>query len=127
MAIRMRYWPKVRTLDKPQFYWFKAAERRYRRFLGRQAGRSAGGDPSERLLGVAHPVDQIAVLEDREAVQAVLGGLPRRQRQVLWLREAAGFSEAETAEILGISVGSVKRHLYDARERLQEPQRDLGG
>jgi RNA polymerase sigma-70 factor (ECF subfamily) len=120
MAIRRRYWPTVRALDKPEAYWFKAAERRYRRLRGRQAGRIADGDPSERLLGVAHPGDQFAVVDRREALMAVLRELPPRQRQVLWLREIADFSEADTAGILDISVGSVKTHLHHARKGMQE-------
>jgi DNA-directed RNA polymerase specialized sigma24 family protein len=35
---------------------------------------------------------------------------PQRQRQVLWLRLVADFSEAGAAEILGRSTGSVKTH-----------------
>jgi hypothetical protein len=30
MVIRRRYWPTVRSYDKPEFYWFTAAERRSR-------------------------------------------------------------------------------------------------
>ena len=41
-AIRRRYWPTIRTYDKPEAYWFKIAERRYRRLQGR-AGRPTGG------------------------------------------------------------------------------------
>ena len=45
MVIRARYWPKVRTLDKPAAaaYWFKAAERRYRKSCRRQAAASLTG------------------------------------------------------------------------------------
>ena len=39
---------------------------------------------------------------------------------MLWLRLVAGFSEAETAEILGVSAGSVKTHLNHARTRMQK-------
>lgn len=120
MVIRRRYWPKVRTLEKPQAYWFKAAERRYRRLAGRQARRIDGEDPATRLLGVAHPVDQFAALDCREALRPIIAQLPQRQRQVLWLRKAADFSEAETAEILDISVGSVKTHLHHAARRMKE-------
>ena len=120
MVIRQRYWPTVRALDKPEAYWFKAAERRYRRLRGRQAGRIADADPTERLLGVAHPRDEFAAVDRREALMAVLLELPPRQRQVLWLREIADFSEADTAVILGISVGSVKTHLHHARKGMQE-------
>ena len=68
---------------------------------------------------MAHPGDQFAAIDRREALEAALRELPRRQRQVLWLRLVADFSEAETAEILRISPGSAKKHLHLAKERMQ--------
>ena len=53
---------------------------------------------------VAHPGDQFAAVDRRQALMAQLRELPPRQRQVLWLRLAEDFSESETAEILGISI-----------------------
>jgi RNA polymerase sigma-70 factor (sigma-E family) len=44
---------------------------------------------------------------EQAAVKA-LARLPRRQREVVVLRYFAGLSEAETADALGLSVGSVK-------------------
>lgn len=128
MVIRARNWPKVRTLDKPAAaaYWFRTAERRYRKVCRRQAGRVIDGDPSEHLMGVAHPGDQFAAADQREALEAAVRELPQRQRQVLWLRLVVGFSEAETAGILGISTGSVKTHLNHARKRMQELLRKDG-
>ena len=120
LVIRERYWPTVRALEKPEAYWYKAAERRCRRLLGQRAKRIAEGDPDEHLLGVAHPADQFAAVDRRQALIARIRELPPRQRQVLWLRLAEDFSESETAEILGISVGSVKRQLHDAKERMKE-------
>jgi RNA polymerase sigma-70 factor, ECF subfamily len=128
MVIRQRYWPKVRALPKPAAaaYWFRAAERRYHKLCRRRAGRLIDGDPSERLVGIAHPGDQFAAVDRREALKDMLRELPRRQRQVLWLRLMADFSEADTAEILCISVGSVKKHLNHAKERMQELLRKDG-
>ena len=120
LVIRDRHWPTVRAPEKPEAYWYKAAERRCRRLLGQRAKRIAGGDPDEHLLGVAHPTDQFAAVDLRQALIAGIRELPPRQRQVLWLRRAEDFSESETAEILDISVGSVKRQLHDARERMNE-------
>ena len=68
---------------------------------------------------MAHPGDQFAAVDRREALKDVIRKLPRRQRQVLWLRLIADFSEADTAEILGTSVGSVKTHLHHARKGMQ--------
>lgn len=52
-------------------------------------------------------VEEQAVL--RVALVAALGGLPRRQREVIVLRWLEGFSEAEIAQCLRISVGTVKK------------------
>ena len=46
----------------------------------------------------------------RLGLAEALGGLSRRQRDVVSLRYVGGFSEKETAEALGVSPGSVKTH-----------------
>jgi RNA polymerase sigma factor (sigma-70 family) len=124
MTIRAAYWPTVRTYDKPVAYWFKVVRREYARRCRRQATRFADGDPSERLLAVADPRDQFAAVDRLDALYTAIRELPPRQRQVLWLREIADFSEAHTAEILGISAGTVKTHLHHARNRLEELLRE---
>jgi RNA polymerase sigma factor (sigma-70 family) len=124
MTIRMRYWPTVRTRDKPVAYWFTMAVREYVRRSRLQAKRFVAGDPSERLLSVADPGDQFAAVDRRELLDAAFRELPLGQRQMLWLRVIADFSEAGTAEILGISVGSVKAQLHHARKRMRELLRD---
>jgi RNA polymerase sigma-70 factor (sigma-E family) len=61
------------------------------------------------------------------AVWAVVQTLPRRARAVVVLRYYEQLSEAETAEVLGISVGTVKsqcsRALATLRERIGEEAR----
>jgi len=59
--------------------------------------------------------DRIALLED-------LRRLSPRQRAVLVLRYFDDLTEAETAEALGISVGTVKSHVRDALTRLRMQQ-----
>jgi RNA polymerase sigma factor (sigma-70 family) len=119
LVIRSGYWPTVRALCKPEAYWYKVAGNRHRRTRGRQAGRTAEVELSE-LLEQAAPGDQFAQIDRRQALEQVIQQLPRRQRQVLWLRLVAEFSEAEVAEILGVSTGSVKTHLNHARTRMQK-------
>lgn len=46
----------------------------------------------------------------RLALTAALLALPRRQRQVVALRFLGGFSEADVAGSLGLSLNSVKKH-----------------
>jgi RNA polymerase sigma-70 factor (sigma-E family) len=54
--------------------------------------------------------DDALVTERRTAVLAAMQALPDRQREVLALRYYADLSEAEIADALGISRGSVKSH-----------------
>jgi RNA polymerase sigma-70 factor (sigma-E family) len=59
----------------------------------------------------AAPAEQAAMMHlEQEAVLRAVRVLPRRQREVLVLRYYDGATEAEIAEALGISVGSVKTH-----------------
>ena len=63
----------------------------------------------------------------RDAVWEVVQTLPRKARAVVVLRYYEQLSEAETAEVLGISVGTVKsqtsRALAALRGRIREEER----
>ncbi|MFF4342842.1 MULTISPECIES: SigE family RNA polymerase sigma factor [Kitasatospora] len=73
-----------------------------------------------RLLGLRllpKPMPDMASAEEgaydaleRDELKAALRGLQRRQREVLVLRYYADLTEAQVAEVLGISVGSVKAY-----------------
>jgi RNA polymerase sigma-70 factor (sigma-E family) len=67
-------------------------------------------------------------IADRQAVGAVvrqaLVRLPRQQRAVLVLRYCEDLPEAEVAELLGCSVGTVKAHAHRGLRALRE---QLGG
>lgn len=54
----------------------------------------------------SHPVE--SGMDQADAVRELLAGVSRRQRAVLGLRYCADLSEAEVAELLGVSVGTVK-------------------
>jgi RNA polymerase sigma-70 factor (ECF subfamily) len=60
-----------------------------------------------------------AAAADRLDVDRAVRSLPRRQRQVVTLHYLADLTVVEVAEVLGISVGSVKSCLFDARARLK--------
>lgn len=64
---------------------------------------------------LAQAVDSELKLDLRKA----LGALPERQRQVVALRFLSDLDERTTADLLGISPGSAKRHLHRAMTTLR--------
>jgi RNA polymerase sigma-70 factor (sigma-E family) len=58
--------------------------------------------------------------EEHREVVAALRALPLRQRECLALRYYLGLSEAEIAETLGISTGSVKTHTHRGLAALEK-------
>ena len=62
----------------------------------------------------------VIIAEQGRSVAEALRALPLRQRQVVVLRYYADRSEAEIADLLGISRGSVKRHASRALASLAQ-------
>lgn len=61
-----------------------------------------------------------------EAIRDAFARLPPRLRATAVLRIYVGLSEAETAEVLGSSLGTVKSNLHDARKQLTKAITDRG-
>lgn len=64
----------------------------------------------------------------KERIQSVWRAfrqLPARQQEVFVLRQLEGYSTAEAADLLGVSAGSVKRHLFRAVNRMRNTLRGL--
>jgi RNA polymerase sigma-70 factor (sigma-E family) len=71
--------------------------------------------------GVASsPESEVLAHEQGSAVVEAVRALPRRQREVVVLRYFLDLSEAQIAEWLGISAGSVKKHQFRATEALKQ-------
>jgi RNA polymerase sigma-70 factor (sigma-E family) len=81
--------------------------------------RSFGERPVEELPGlvVADVADQIAAEAD---LWIHLQALPSRQRAAVVLRYFEDLSVAQTSELMGCSVGSVKRHASDGLAKLRD-------
>jgi RNA polymerase sigma factor (sigma-70 family) len=64
--------------------------------------------------------DVFAQVDARQALLGALDRLPPRQRAVVVLRYFADQTEAQTAEAMGCSVGTVKAHAAKALARLRD-------
>jgi RNA polymerase sigma-70 factor (sigma-E family) len=107
-----RHWPKVRAMEHPAAYArqvlvnvaLDGAERRTRR-AGELA--ASDGDDATGLADTRAQRDLYGVDTQQELLGA-LGALTARQRAIILLRYWEDLPEAEVAEILGCSVGTVK-------------------
>jgi len=109
-------WDKIGCLDRPEFYVRKMVLNEFlswRRRSLRQipvggAGESAGMAP-----------DPAHAYTERQALLAELGKLPRRQRAVLVLRYYEDRDDAEIAELLGCTPGTVRGYASRALAALR--------
>jgi RNA polymerase sigma-70 factor (sigma-E family) len=77
-----------------------------------------GERPTEVLPETAG-ANEIDTHAERRDLRSALGRLPRRQRATVVLRYYEGLSEAETAAVLGCSVGTVKSTCSRALAKLR--------
>jgi len=66
------------------------------------------------------PDDQLLTAEAREVMDRAIAELPETLRATFILRDIQGLSGSETAEVLGISVPTVKTRLHRARLWLRD-------
>lgn len=71
--------------------------------------------------------DAVTRRQERAAVADALARLPEPDREVLGCRFVTGLTEAETAEVLDIAVGTVKSRTSRALERLRRAMVESGG
>ncbi len=119
-------WSRIRAYDEPDAYmWRVMANTRtsaWRRVRGREVLTAAPPEQAGTDPGVARA-------DDAEDLRRALLELPAKQRAAVVLRHYCDLSEAETAALLGISVGTVKSHTSRGLARLREivePARPVG-
>lgn len=119
-------WPRIQRKGAEESYVRSIMSRAA---IDRHRWRSRRGEViTDELPEV--PVE-LGVHDDRDEVFAMLRGLPPRQRAVLVLRYYEDLSEAQIADTLGCSPGTVKAHasraLATLRERVAAPSPDVRG
>jgi RNA polymerase sigma-70 factor (sigma-E family) len=118
-----RHWPRVRRMEYPTAYARKvlvnlALDGAQRRTRARaELGHAGTSHPVE-------PEDEAAVrvlggVETTTDLTRALGGLAPRQRAVLVFRYLYDLSEAQVADVMGCSVGTVKSTTSRALQRLR--------
>lgn len=96
-------WGRVR--GNPEPYVRKIM---YHTYVSWWRRRSFGEQPTAVTPDTPVTDDAASQVDERDEVWRALGRLPRRQRAVLVLRYFEDLSEAQVAELLGISVGTLK-------------------
>ncbi|MGF0320906.1 RNA polymerase sigma factor [Nocardia fluminea] len=112
-----RKWPDLRE-DRPKAFLYRVAIWWARKHLGKQEAVPSGLAVKE--LGDGRSSEAIDELLAGMRVDALLDELPRRQRQVVFLVDLHGFRGPDTAQILDVSEGTVKKTLFMARARLRD-------
>src|SRR5262249_62394950 len=82
-------------------------------------GNGTGYGPSLASSG-ATPEQVLQSKEQEAAIQQALGRLSSEHRSIIVLRDIEGFSYNEIADVLGVSVGTVKSRLARARADLKK-------
>jgi RNA polymerase sigma-70 factor (sigma-E family) len=110
-------WGRIGGLDRPDLYVRKMMLNEFlswRRRPTRQISADAGS-----LEPASDASDHAQQYIEREALLAELDKLPRRQRAVLVLRYYEDRGDAEIAELLGCSPGTVRSHASRALAALR--------
>jgi RNA polymerase sigma-70 factor (sigma-E family) len=113
-----RHWPRLRNPQAAVTYLTRSVVNGSRSRLRRRRTERAYVLPEAEVL----PSAETSGIRDGEYLELVgaMRALPRRQREVVVLRYFLDLSEAQIADWLGVSRGSVKRHASRAMTALQE-------
>ncbi len=113
-------WPRIAAMADPAAYVRQVLTRSYLSWWRR---RWRGEIPTPALSEGSVPADDGAAegaVDDQRVLAAALARLPRGQRAAVVLRFAEDLSEAQTATVLGCSVGTVKSQTSRGLRSLRE-------
>lgn len=122
LAKTAAHWPTVRAGDPVAYVRRVLHHEHISRWRRRRLRETLFPRPPEVRADPADPAD---AADRRIVVRDALARLSHRQRSVLVLRFFEDLTEAQTADVLGIGVGTVKSHTRDALDRLRRIAPDL--
>lgn len=104
LAYGWEHWERVRVMENPVGYLFRVGQSRAPRF--------------QRTVDLPEvPVGEMPWVEP--GLPHALGGLSKNQRVAVLLIQSFGWTYAEVAELLGVSLGTVQTHLNRGMRRLR--------
>ncbi|OLF14835.1 SigE family RNA polymerase sigma factor [Actinophytocola xanthii] len=109
-------WRKIGALDAPEAYVRRMITNEYLSWRRRWSRIVPHAEPPAGPATVSDPAIAHA---ERDGLRAELDRLPRQQRAVLVLRYYVGLPDAETAELLGCTVGTVRGYASRALTALR--------
>jgi RNA polymerase sigma-70 factor (sigma-E family) len=113
-----RRWPRVRRMEHPQAYARRILVNLALDGARRRAQRRRELEPGTPPILSA--IDPLQTIETRAELLQALGQLHERQRAVLVLRYFNDLTEAQVADVLGCSPGTVKSSASRGLARLRE-------
>jgi RNA polymerase sigma-70 factor (sigma-E family) len=119
----LRHWSRVRASANPDGYVYRVLVNALTDSTRRPWRRETPAVAPDDVGGISADIaDEVAV---RVAVLSALYVLPDEQRQVVVLRFVADLTEQQTADVLGLPLGTVKSRASRALARLGDsPQLD---
>jgi RNA polymerase sigma-70 factor (sigma-E family) len=117
-----RRWPRICRAGDPAPYvrqmLVNASVDRWR-WMHRRPEQPLGSDDGSPLSAGPSRSDQSAAIADQDLLWRALAQLPSGQRAVLVLRYYEDLTEAQTAAVLGCTIGSVKTQASRALAKLR--------
>jgi len=120
LAKTYRHWLRIRDGDPEAYVRRVMYHQQVSWWRRRRVAERLESEPTDQPGG-----DHSDATALRLTMSAALSRLSPRQRAVIVLRFYEDLTEAEAAEVLGCSVGTVKRHGHDAIRRLRAVAPDL--
>jgi RNA polymerase sigma-70 factor (sigma-E family) len=131
LANTARRWPKLLDRDQPDAYVRRAlyhahVDRSRRLGWGRETltAEPPDGAPSGGGAGPGPGADHADAVAQRQDLVAALRRLPKRQRAIVVLRYFEDRPDAEIADLLGITAGTVRSQTHKALTALRVTMRD---
>jgi RNA polymerase sigma-70 factor (sigma-E family) len=114
-----RKWPRISEVAAPDLYVRRMIINEYLSWRRRKASRTVASTHSTLDALGTPTADPATGYAERDAMRARIATLPRKQRAALLLRYYEDRTDAEIAELLGCSAGTVRSHISRALATLR--------